>query len=86
MSEKPHIIRKQRKDAAMGSLPAAVNLGAEIRVARLNAGMTQEGLALVVGVGRSAIVDIEKGSSGTAIGTLIRILDALGKRIKVADR
>jgi DNA-binding XRE family transcriptional regulator len=85
MSEKPHI-RKQRKDAAMGSLEAAVNLGAEIRVARLKAGMTQEGLALVVGVGRSAIVDIEKGSPGTAIGTLIRILDALGKRIQVADR
>jgi DNA-binding XRE family transcriptional regulator len=86
MSNMSDKLRKHRKDAEVGSQPEAVALGNEIRLARLAARMTQEELAMVVGVGRNLIIEIEKGSSGVAVGKLLRVLAGLGKKIQLVSK
>ena len=40
--------------------------------------LSQRDLAFLAGVGASSIVALEKGHTGVAMGTLARVLDALG--------
>ena len=53
-------------------------LGERIRKARTKAGMTQESLASVSGVGRVTLVRMETGEQSPRIETLVRISKGLG--------
>ena len=54
-----------------------MSVGAEIKRRRENVGITQEDLALVVCVSRSAIAQYENGYKHPSIEVLFRIADAL---------
>jgi len=51
--------------------------GARIKAARIAAGLTQEGLADLVGVSRSAVAQWETDRAGQVGGNLARIAEAL---------
>jgi transcriptional regulator with XRE-family HTH domain len=53
------------------------DIGARIRVARREHGLTQDELADRVGVSRSAVAQWETGRTGQVTGNLSRIADAL---------
>jgi transcriptional regulator with XRE-family HTH domain len=53
-------------------------LGTSVRLARLRRNLSQEDLAGRMGVGRGAVVDLEKGASGVGLGILIKALTVLG--------
>ena len=55
-----------------------IALGERIALARRARELNQRDLAFLAGVGASSIVALEKGHPGVAIGTLVRVLDALG--------
>ena len=54
-----------------------VALGERVALARRARQLNQRELAFLAGVGASSIVALEKGHPGVAIGTLVRVLDAL---------
>lgn len=53
-------------------------IGRRIREARVDAGMTQERLAELVGLTRNTIYNIEQGHHPALIDSLLRISDAVG--------
>jgi transcriptional regulator with XRE-family HTH domain len=53
-------------------------LGQRVALARRARQLSQRDLAFLAGVGASSIVALEKGHPGVALGTLARVLDALG--------
>ncbi|MFI1677082.1 helix-turn-helix domain-containing protein [Streptomyces sp. NPDC020607] len=53
-------------------------VGARIRSARQQANLTQERVALMIGIDRPSIVRIEQGQQAPTLDTLIRIADAIG--------
>jgi DNA-binding XRE family transcriptional regulator len=53
-------------------------VGEHIRALRLDAGMTQETVALNAGLDRPSLVNIEAGKQAPSVDTLIRIAAALG--------
>jgi transcriptional regulator with XRE-family HTH domain len=57
---------------------ALLALGERVAIARRARQLNQRELAFLAGVGASSIVALEKGHPGVAIGTLARVLDALG--------
>lgn len=69
MSQTPFPILPGRKLLALGE---------RIALARRARELNQRDLAFLAGVGASSIVALEKGHPGVAIGTLVRVLDALG--------
>ncbi|GAB3492789.1 hypothetical protein GCM10027399_11880 [Curvibacter fontanus] len=54
-----------------------VELGEQLRAARLRRNLTQEELATRAGVSRTAVRALERGS-GSTVQTLVRVLKALG--------
>lgn len=55
------------------------DLGDRVRAAREQAGLTQVELARRSGVSRHTVVNVESGAAeGTSVGTVVRILGALG--------
>ncbi len=56
---------------------ALLALGERVALARRARQLNQRELAFLAGVGVSSIVSLEKGYPGVAIGTLVRVLDAL---------
>ena len=57
---------------------ALAGLGQRVALARRARQLNQRDLAFLAGVGASSIVALEKGHPGVAMGTLVRVLDALG--------
>ena len=53
-------------------------IGDRIRVARLDAKLTQEGVALRAGIERHNLNRIEQGHAAARLDTLLRIADAIG--------
>lgn len=53
-------------------------MGERVAIARRARQLNQRELAFLAGVGASSIVALEKGHPGVAVGTLARVLDALG--------
>ncbi len=53
------------------------DIGVRIRAARRERGLTQDELANIVGVSRSAVAQWETGRTGQVTGNLSRIADAL---------
>ena len=76
----------QRKHARAGDDPDARALGDTIRSARVEAGLTQDQLALTSGVGRDTIIALENGRGGVGLGKALRVLKALGLRIVPQER
>jgi transcriptional regulator with XRE-family HTH domain len=57
--------------------PSLVALGEAIRRRRLKLGMSQEGLALEVGLDRSYLGGVERGEHNVAIVNIVRIAESL---------
>ncbi|MEN9842655.1 MAG: hypothetical protein RLZZ612_484 [Pseudomonadota bacterium] len=57
---------------------ALMRVGQRVALARRARHLNQRDLAFLAGVGASSIVALEKGHPGVALGTLARVLDALG--------
>ncbi|MEU2450036.1 helix-turn-helix transcriptional regulator [Streptomyces sp. NPDC012765] len=53
-------------------------IGARIRAARKDAGLTQEALAEAVGIDSKSVHRIEYGTSDPSLSVLLRLGDALG--------
>lgn len=71
--------------AAVEAERVSANIGAEIYEARTRAGLSQKGLAELVGMHQSAIARLEDADyGGHSLKTLQRIAFALGKRVQVA--
>jgi len=58
------------------------DIGARIRAARLDRGLTQDELAERVGVSRSAVAQWETGRAGQVTGNLSRIAETLGVNVE----
>lgn len=55
----------------------AEKIGKMVRFHRKKSGLTQEGLALLGGLGKSAVFDIEKGKISVQLDTLLKVLKVL---------
>lgn len=53
-------------------------LGLCVRLARLRRNLSQDDLAARMGVGRSSVVQLEKGGPGIGIGILLKALTVFG--------
>ena len=78
--------KKRRSHASTGNISALLSLGDNVRAARIAAGMTQEELALVAGVGRELVIQLENGKPGVALGKAHRVLTALNLQLSVTPR
>ncbi|MEU1984815.1 helix-turn-helix domain-containing protein [Nocardia sp. NPDC019395] len=58
-----------------------VQLGAALRKARIEAGLTQHQLGELAGVSRQLVSRVEAGSSRSEIAGVLQIADALGMRL-----
>ncbi len=54
-----------------------------IRYFRKHAGLSQQQLAELAGVGKTVIFDIEKGKDSIQLNTLLKILDALNIKLNL---
>lgn len=61
-------------------------IGAIIRRARRNAGLTQAGLGKKIGLRQATISKLEKGEPATQLSTLLDVLTALGLEIIIDQR
>jgi len=57
--------------------PALVALGAAIRVARLERGISQEELAALSSIDRSYMSSIERGAQNPGIATMVKVVRAM---------
>lgn len=57
------------------------NISKMIRFHRKKSGMSQEELALLAGLGKTVIFDLEKGKMTVRLETLLKVLHALNIRI-----
>ena len=67
----------------MISILTAQALGATLRAARKQLGLTQPDLALAAGVGVRFIVDLEGGKPTVRLEQVLRVIDALGGSLAV---
>lgn len=51
---------------------------------RKQSGLSQQELALLAGVGKTVIYDIEKGKDSVQLNTLLKVLDVLNIQMKFA--
>ena len=58
-------------------------LGAALRAARKQLGLTQADLALAAGVGVRFVVDLEAGKPTVRLEQVLRVIDALGGRVRL---
>ena len=61
-------------------------IGAVIRRARRNAGLTQAELGKRIGLRQATISKLEKGEPATQLATLLDVLTALGLEITIGER
>ena len=59
-------------------------LGAVLRTARKQLGLTQPQLALAAGVGTRFIVDLESGKPTVRLEHVLRVMDALGVELQLS--
>lgn len=63
-----------------------VAIGRALRDARRLHGWTQQQLAVQAGVGQPTVSNVERGTTNTPVGSLLRILAALGLDLAVLPR
>ena len=56
-------------------------IGEIIRFHRKKSGLTQEGLAMLAGLGKTVIFDIEKGKLSVRLDTFLKVLNVLNIRL-----
>ena len=61
-----------------------LGIGLNILHYRKEQGLTQKDLALTTGVGLRLIVELEKGSRGVKIDTIIKICQFLGLKVDIS--
>ncbi len=61
-------------------------LGAYVRSARVQRGLTQQALADLVGTGQKTVSKIENGHGGTRVDTLFSLLAALDCDMQIGPR
>ncbi len=61
----------------------STSLGSAVRLARRAQGLTQEELALVAGVGRRFVIELEAGKPTAQLGAALRVIRALGGGIVI---
>lgn len=66
-------------------IQSASLLGEAVRTARKRLGLNQSELALAAGVGLRFIVDLEAGKPTVRLAQVLRVVDALGGRVMLAD-
>jgi len=59
-------------------------LGGEIKALRLNAGLSQEALALAAEVDRTYVSQLERGVANPSLMILYRISKVLGRELQIA--
>lgn len=57
------------------------NIATIVRDCRKQSKLSQQDLALLAGVGKTAIFDIEKGKETVQLNTLLKVFDALNIKI-----
>lgn len=72
-----------KKSPSFSGNPSLVSLGAAIRAARKEKGLSQEALAELADIDRSYLGGIERGEHNLAIMNLIKIADALELKASV---
>lgn len=70
-----------KKSPSLSGNTALVGLGAAIRAARKEKGLSQEALAELADIDRSYMGGIERGEHNLAIMNLLKIADALGVKV-----
>lgn len=68
----------------MTSIRSPQQLGAALRAARQQLGLTQPQLALAAGVGVRFIVDLEAGKPTLRLENVLRVIDALGGEVQLS--
>lgn len=68
----------------MPAIHNTTELGAALRKARKQLGLTQPQLALATGVGVRFIVELEAGKPTIQIALALRVIDALGGEIQLS--
>ena len=68
----------------MTSIRTTEQLGAALRTARKQIGLTQPQLALAAGVGVRFIVDLEAGKLTLRLEQVMRVIDALGGELHIS--
>ena len=58
-------------------------IGEQLKMERLNAGLTQEELAERIGTKKSFISRVEKGRADIQLSTLVRLFQGLGRHVSV---
>lgn len=64
----------------------AEQLGAAIRLKRMEKKMTQSKLAKLLGAERKWVLNLESGNSKAGIGLILRAIEVLGLRAYLADK
>lgn len=67
----------------MSTIQTTEQLGAALRTARKQLGLTQPQLALAAGVGTRFIVDLEAGKPTVRLEHVLRVIDALGGELQL---
>ena len=67
----------------MSTIHTTNQLGAALRTARKQLGLTQPQLALAAGVGTRFIVDLEAGKPTVRLEHVLRVIDALGGELRL---
>lgn len=63
-----------------------LEIGRMIRETRRNAGLRQDELAAVAGVGLRFVVELEQGKASAHLGKTLQVLDALGLDLGLRPR
>ena len=70
----------------MPKIVSPETLGAALRAERKRRGLSQAAVGKSVGIDQPTISKIEKGSTGTELGTLFRLLAALDLELAIQPR
>jgi HTH-type transcriptional regulator / antitoxin HipB len=54
-----------------------IEIAEVVRYFRKQSGLSQQQLALLAGIGKTAVFDIEKGKDTVQLNTLLKVLDSL---------
>jgi y4mF family transcriptional regulator len=69
-----------------GNFMNAKKIGLLIRLHRKKSGLTQQQLATLGGVGKTAVFDIEKGKLTVRLSTLLKVLKVLNIQIEFQSK
>jgi HTH-type transcriptional regulator/antitoxin HipB len=69
----------------MDRINSPQQLGTSLKAARKQLGLTQERLALAAGVGVRFIVELEAGKPTVRLEQVLKVIDALGGHLLIAD-